>query len=163
MSSRLRPRPIGRVIARRELRQLKPKKKLILELGVPKRDRGAWACPVRVRGLLERGGERVHWILGEDSVQALDLAMQFARTLLEPNDNVLWFDLPVRDLFSRPIPNWGDVKAYRRLIRLVEEESAAYERRYWKRHPGLKKTLGQDLRTTVGRANRHSAMKANLR
>ena len=150
----LRNQPIGQVIARRELQQLKPKKKIILELGMPRRDRGAWGCPVRLRGLLDMGGERVHWILGEDSVQAIELAMQFARTVLEPGDNVVWLGMPVRDIFTRSIPNWGDAKAYRRMLRIVEEESAAYERKYWRRHPGLKKAMGEDKTTAEGKARR---------
>jgi len=146
---RPKPIPMGPVIARRVLQQLKPKKKLVLELGSPRRHRGHWACPLRIRG---HADGQVHLVSGGDGIQALDVAIQFARTLLEPGDNILWYGVPVRDIFPRSIPNWGDTKAYRRMIRLVEKETAAYEPRYWRKHPRLKKALGEDRRTKEGKA-----------
>ena len=50
-----------------------------IAIGTPyPRGNGSWACPVELRGLHDRVAE----IVGEDSLQALSLAVQFAGKLL---------------------------------------------------------------------------------
>jgi hypothetical protein len=54
---------------------------LRLRLGVPKDTRkGDFACPIQISGIQN---DRIFEIVGEDSLQALVLALKFAGTLLQ--------------------------------------------------------------------------------
>ena len=67
---------------------------LRLRLGIPK-DTGKqdFTCPVQISGL---ESDRVFEIVGEDSLQALQLALKFAGTLLqakrEQGTQITWLD-----------------------------------------------------------------------
>lgn len=82
-----RPTRLGRVIAARELRLLRPRRRassVAVRFGQPVRSprprRGdPWWCPVEVTGL---GKRRLTPIAGEDSLQALVLALEFVTNVL---------------------------------------------------------------------------------
>lgn len=77
-----RPADIGEVIAERELTFRRPDREpssVIVRFGKPVQepkpdDSAPWWCPIEVRGL---GADRASSIAGEDSLQALVLALEF--------------------------------------------------------------------------------------
>ena len=80
-----KPIEIGTVVAERKLTFQSDdlQKNVTLVVGQPVRpdiadESDPWWCPIQLRGL----DDRVHSIAGEDSLQALVLALEFARTLL---------------------------------------------------------------------------------
>ena len=82
-----RPRALGKVIAERRLRLERPRRRATVvrvRLGCPVRaprpKRGdPWWCPIQISGL---GKRRLEQVPGEDSLQALILALEFiSRTL----------------------------------------------------------------------------------
>jgi hypothetical protein len=80
-----KPIEIGTVVAERKLTFQSDdlQKSVTLVVGQPVRsdiadESDPWWCPIQLRGL----DDRVHSIAGEDSLQALVLALEFARTLL---------------------------------------------------------------------------------
>lgn len=124
--------PLGRVIARRTLQLVKPRRELVLEIGQPFKAEVDWACPYRIKGL---DGGRVRAAFGIDSAQALELVFQAVRGRMEAaGGRVTWFDRPASLMFVRPIPNWGDDKFYLYLCRLVDREAKAWGRRAEKRN-----------------------------
>jgi len=81
-----KPIEIGTVVAERKLTFQSDdlQKSVTLVVGQPIRsdiadESASWWCPIQLRGL----DDRVHSIAGEDSLQALVLALEFARTLLK--------------------------------------------------------------------------------
>jgi hypothetical protein len=78
-----RPKDLGTVIAERALlfkRRGKPSKTVRLKFGQPVRRRGGpWWCPVQIAGL---GPKKLIPIAGEDSLQALVLALEFVTLTL---------------------------------------------------------------------------------
>jgi hypothetical protein len=82
-----RPRTLGTVIAERRLRVERPKRRATVvrvRFGAPVRaprpKRGdPWWCPVQISGLRKRRLERIP---GEDSLQALILALEFTSRIL---------------------------------------------------------------------------------
>jgi len=85
-----RPRRLGSVIAERRLKLVRRRKlarTVFVRLGRPLRSprperKDPWWCPVEITGL---GKRRLRSIAGEDSLQALVLALQFV-TLVLPAD-----------------------------------------------------------------------------
>jgi hypothetical protein len=58
---------------------------VVLEIGVPRRVPGwDWACPVRIVGLGRRL-EKVEPVFAIDAVQAMQLAIEYARLMLAPH------------------------------------------------------------------------------
>ena len=82
-----RPRALGRVIAERTLKLERPRRRstvVQVKFGCPVRaprpERGdPWWCPVQISGL---GQRRLEKVPGEDSLQALILALEFACRIL---------------------------------------------------------------------------------
>ena len=82
-----RPRALGRVIAERTLKLERPRRRstvLHVKFGCPVRaprpERGdPWWCTVQISGL---GKRRLEKVPGEDSLQALILALEFATRIL---------------------------------------------------------------------------------
>jgi hypothetical protein len=82
-----RPRALGTVIAERTLRLERPRRrptavrvKFGRPIRAPRPERGdPWWCPVQISGLGKRQLERVP---GEDSLQALTLALEFVSRVL---------------------------------------------------------------------------------
>jgi hypothetical protein len=82
-----RPKSIGDVIAERRLllsRRRKRRTTVIVKFGRPVRGsradkRDPWWCPVQIRGL---GPTRVRTVAGEDSLQALILALEFVAAVV---------------------------------------------------------------------------------
>ena len=82
-----RPRALGSVVAERTLRLERPRRRASLvrvrfgrPVRAPRPERGdPWWCPVQVSGL---GRRRLKKLAGEDSLQALILALEFAGRVL---------------------------------------------------------------------------------
>jgi hypothetical protein len=82
-----RPRALGKVIAERRLRFERPRRRATLvrvrfgcPIRAPRPERGdPWWCPVQIEGL---GTRRLEKIPGEDSLQALVLALEFTSRIL---------------------------------------------------------------------------------
>jgi hypothetical protein len=82
-----RPRALGKVIADRQLKLERPRRRstrVRVRIGCPVRaprpTRGdPWWCPVQISGL---GRRRMEMIAGEDSLQALILALEFTSRVL---------------------------------------------------------------------------------
>ena len=78
-----RPRALGRVVAERTLRLERPRRRATVvrvrfgrPVRAPRPGRGdPWWCPVQISGL---GKRRLEKVPGEDSLQALILALEFA-------------------------------------------------------------------------------------
>jgi hypothetical protein len=100
--------PLGKIIARRTLQQVRPRRTLTLEIGEPFEQprtplgQQNWGCPFRIKGL---DGGRVRTATGIDSAQALELVFQAVRVRMEEAGNrVRWYDRPASLMFVRQIP-----------------------------------------------------------
>lgn len=72
---------LGEVIAVRRLKIVgEPRRRVEIRIGRPRRAGQDWACPIQLQGL---GGGSVQLVYGIDGLQALDLAIEAARVLLE--------------------------------------------------------------------------------
>jgi hypothetical protein len=89
-----RPRTLGKVIAERGLKLERPRRRATVvrvrfgcPVRAPRPERGdPWWCPVQISGL---GKRRLEKVAGEDSLQALILALEFiSRTLPAEADRV---------------------------------------------------------------------------
>ena len=89
-----RPRALGKIIAERRLRLERPRRRATVvrvrfgcPVRAPRPKRGdPWWCPVQISGL---GKRRLEKVPGEDSLQALILALEFiSRTLPAEADRV---------------------------------------------------------------------------
>jgi hypothetical protein len=84
-----RPKKLGHVVAERRFRfdGAKGPRHVLLRFGRPVRapkasPRDPWWCPIEVSGLGGLGVSRVRAVAGEDSLQALILALEFAANVL---------------------------------------------------------------------------------
>lgn len=83
-------------VARRVLRVVgSPERTVVVSLGAPTLDLepdfpGVWGCPISIEGIAGMGADRA---LGEDSLQALLLAVELVRRKLDESGLVLaWLD-----------------------------------------------------------------------
>src|SRR5438876_10953289 len=82
-----RPRRLGKAVAERRMRLVRPRRRAAIvtvrfgrPLRAPRPERGdPWWCPVEIRGLGKRTFKAV---AGEDSVQALVLALELVTRIL---------------------------------------------------------------------------------
>lgn len=96
-----KPSEVGTVFATRELslRAAQAEDSVVVEFGVPVRapqpdEYDPWWCPVRISGW---GTPRLQFVAGEDSLQAVMLALQFAKARLaslatEVGGEVFWIE-----------------------------------------------------------------------
>jgi hypothetical protein len=93
-----------------------------LTIGVPQPVRGSdWGCAVQITGLT-RWLSRTRFVFGIDGIQALELAMQYARVNLETSQyDLTWLDATGDLGLPRFLPTLP--KAYRdRIERTIERE-----------------------------------------
>jgi len=114
-----------------------PRVRALVQLGEPEQvAKHEWRCPYEIRGAGARG---VKYAYGVDALQALSLAFQGIRALVDslPHD-LDWMGEPIELAFPRMIPYFGSNKFTRRLQKMVDQELAAnlklQEERYQRRH-----------------------------
>jgi hypothetical protein len=112
----------ARTIASRRLTLVPGGRPVDVELDAPARRRtGEWACAYRIRGI---GRVRAGRALGEDSLQALQLAVAAVRQALEPFAAQLTWTGETGELgLPEPIPDYFGGEFRRRLERLVRQET----------------------------------------
>ena len=116
------PIRFGTVVAARHLVTVDDERPVTVELGVPRRRRtGEWACPYRIRGL---GRARSRQAFGEDSIQALHLALELVRLELEPfRAQLAWADGEPGELFfPRYVPYYFGERFARKLGDMLDRE-----------------------------------------
>ena len=109
-------------IATRRLTLVPSGRPVLIELDAPVRRRsGEWACVHRIRGI---GRVRTGRVLGEDGVQALQLAIAAVRQSLEPfAAQLTWTGEPGELGLPEAIPDYFGGDFRRRLERLVRLET----------------------------------------
>ncbi len=121
---------LGQVIARRVFRKgPKSHGRVVLEIGAPRRVQGwDWACPVRITGLT-RKAETPRPIFGIDGLQALQLAMAFARARLGMvTPPLVWLGELGELGLPRAIPEYLPPAARKRLESAIDQESKRFTR-----------------------------------
>lgn len=109
------------VVAMRYLARTDTGAPVTVQLGRPRQRRtGEFECPYRVRGL---GRVRVGRALGEDSMQALQLAFEAVRIELEPHAALLsWYGASGETGFPQYVPYSLGVRFRTRLERMIRRE-----------------------------------------
>jgi hypothetical protein len=115
-------------IATRHLARTDTGAAVTVELGLPRgRRTGEFECPYRVRGL---GRAKIGRALGEDSVQALQLAFEAVRLELEPHAAILaWYGARGETGFPQYVPYTLGARLRKRLEILVNREIEREARR----------------------------------
>jgi hypothetical protein len=117
------PRPMtDTTIASRRLTLVPSGRPVLVELDAPvPRRSGEWACAWRIRGI---GRARTGRAVGEDGLQALQLALTAVRRALDPfADRLTWTGEPGELGLPEPIPDYFGGGFRRRLERLVQLET----------------------------------------
>ena len=132
-------------IATRHLARIDTGADVTVQLGRPHRRRtGEFECPYRVRGL---GRVRVGRALGEDSVQALQLAFEAVRLELEPHAATLtWYGEPGETGFPQCVPYTFGGRFRKRLEDIVSREIEREARRLEARSKANRKASKRALR-----------------
>jgi hypothetical protein len=109
-------------IATRQLTLVPGGRPVVIELDAPVRRRsGEWACVHRIRGI---GRLRTGRAVGEDGIQALQLAIAAVRQSLEPfAAQLTWTGEPGELGLPEAIPDYFGGEFRRRLERLVRLET----------------------------------------
>jgi hypothetical protein len=109
-------------IATRRLTLVPSGRPVLIELDAPVRRRsGEWMCVHRIRGI---GRVRAGRAMGEDGVQALQLALAAVRVSLEPfAAQLTWTGEPGELGLPEAIPDYFGGEFRRRLERLVRQET----------------------------------------
>ncbi len=109
-------------IAARRLTLVPSGRPVDVELDAPVRRRGGeWACAYRIRGI---GRVRAGRTVGEDGVQALQLALSAVRQALDPfAAQLTWTGEPGELGLPEPIPDYFGGEFRRRIERLVRQET----------------------------------------
>jgi hypothetical protein len=136
--------PLGKVIARRELRMRNTEHPVVVSIGTPKHIGGGWdwACPYSISGLGKLICGHVH---GIDALQALQLVSTGIRQVLEQSGCELTFE-GCSDLglaFPKLIPSFGDPRLEHRLVKLLVAETT----RWVKRHKAAEISGGRGFAT----------------
>jgi hypothetical protein len=109
-------------IATRRLTLVPSGRPVLIELDAPiQRRSGEWMCVHRIRGI---GRVRTGRAIGEDGVQALQLALAAVRQSLEPfAAQLTWTGEPGELGLPEAIPDYFGGEFRRRLERLVRQET----------------------------------------
>jgi hypothetical protein len=131
---------LGTIVATRKLKRLDRRGSVLIRVGLPRRRRtGEWACPYQLTGLAD---ERIRRVLGEDSIQALHLALEAIRMDLKPFEKQLTWTGAPGDLFlPEYVPYYYGTKFAEHLSTVIEEEMRQEGRRIQQRarRRGLKR------------------------
>ncbi len=121
--------PVGTVIARRTLVDVKSGAPIVVSIGAPVfiGDGWDWACPYRIRGLSKPLSGHAH---GIDGIQALQLVSLAIREALEKTKRSFsWHDQPFWQLgFPKMINGIGIAAFERHLEDVVEREYRRFPR-----------------------------------
>ena len=114
--------PPAAPIASRRLTLLPSGRPVLVELGAPREVRGgAWDCSYHIRGL---GRTRTARARGDDSLQALQLALDAVRRELEPfGARLTWSGEPGETGLAASVPEYFGGAFRRRLERMVQLET----------------------------------------
>src|SRR5215211_5807251 len=123
----------GMPIAVRQLSLVPSGRPVVIELDAPGRRRaGEWACTYRIRGL---GRARAGRALGEDGVQALQLALAAIRRELDPfGPRLTWTGEPGELGLPEAVPDFLGSEFRRRVERMVRAETERETRRLQQFH-----------------------------
>jgi hypothetical protein len=134
-------------IATRHLARTDTGAAVTVQLGRPRvRRTGEFECPYRVRGL---GRAKIGRALGEDSVQALQLAFEAVRLELEPHVAILtWYGARGETRFPQYVPYSLGGRFRKRLEIMVNREIEREARRLKHRSKARRKSS----RHSLGRA-----------
>lgn len=124
------------VATRRLSRPRAPKRPVTVNLLMPRRTRtGEWQCPFRITGLRVPKIQN-YYGYGEDSMQALSLALQGIRVMLEHSrQRVSWLSGEPGDHgFARMVPEPFGLKFSTWLNRMIDREIARKLRKLELRH-----------------------------
>lgn len=128
-------RKLGVVIAVRQLRRAGPQPKAVtVKLGKPRRSKEIdWECPFSISGLGIRG---IQYGRGVDAIQALSMALEGVRVLLERSGARLsWIGGQPGDAgFDRIVPNFFGPKFSKRLNRIIDREVERFCRSIERKH-----------------------------
>ncbi len=115
---------LGRVIARRVLSEQGTEEKVIVMLGAPRRvENYHWLCPYLIKGIVDSG---VEYIPGEDSLQALLLAVEGMRQSFERSGrDLVWCGEGPQ--IPRQVPTHQGKQFEQRVALAIERES----KRFW--------------------------------
>jgi|SRR5688572_6929616 len=132
-------------IATRHLARTDTGAAVTVQLGRPRRRRtGEFECPYFVRGL---GRAKVGRALGEDSVQALQLAFEALRLEHEPHAAILtWYGELGETGFPQYVPYAFGARFRKRLEAMVNREIEREARRLEHRSKARRKASGESLR-----------------
>jgi hypothetical protein len=132
-------------IATRHLARTDTGAAVTVQLGRPRRRRtGEFECPYRVRGL---GRAKIGRALGEDSVQALQLAFEAVRLELEPHAAMLtWYGALGETGFPQYVPYTLGGRFRKRLEAMVNREIEREGRRLERRSKAGRKASRNSLR-----------------
>ena len=125
-------------IATRHLARTDTGGAVIVQLGRPRRRRtGEFECPYRVRGL---GRVKLGRALGEDGVQALQLAFEAVRLELDPHAGTLtWYGAAGETGFPQYVPYSLGSRFRKRLEAVVSREIEREARRLEQRSKARRK------------------------
>ena len=149
----------GRVIAEREYRV--GREKVLLQIGTPheaswKRD---FYCPIR---LVRDGNTTLKWAFGGDAVQALQLALQLSRVLLQTSSPRITWDggqAPGDVGIEKTIFSAYGLEFTRDLERRVDEAVLERGRELERRHKAKEATARKGARAKLRRAPRRATRK----
>jgi|SRR5437867_7969510 len=132
-------------IATRHLARTDTGAAVTVQLGRPRRRRtGEFECPYRVRGL---GRAKIGRALGEDSVQALQLAFEAVRRELEPHAAILtWYGALGETGFPQYVPYTFGGRFRKRLEAMLNREIEREARRLEHRSKARREASRDSLR-----------------
>ena len=113
------PRELGPVVAQRELRETSTDRTLMVQIGKPRRGDRAWECPFRICGL---GRTRVRVAYGVDAVQALVMAVEGTRVLIQKSGRSISFLADGDGGVPRYVPQWYGTQFAQRIGRMIDRE-----------------------------------------
>jgi hypothetical protein len=125
MSVAKSPRVVKPIAVRRYTVEGEPDREVVLALGKPRPYRGSaseWVCPVRIEGLPKPKRRLIH---GIDALQALQLAVEYARRTLDRSGlRLLWLPggEPGDAGIPLPVPTAWGFAFQQRLERIVQQE-----------------------------------------
>lgn len=137
-------RKLGVVIAVRQLHGEGRRPKVVtVKLGKPRRSKEIdWECPFSITGLGIRG---IQYGRGVDAVQALSMALEGARVLLERSGARLSWSAgqPGDTGFYRFVPKFFGPKFSKRLERIIDREVERFGRAIEMKHRRLPKSADE--------------------
>ena len=138
-------RKFGTIVATRRLSLIGTKGKIVIvKIGKPRKLGGEeWACPFFIDGL---GVQKIVYGHGFDAIQALVMALEGIRTVLEKTGKRLsWADGEAGLTgFSRFVPIFYGLKFMKRVDRLIDREVRSFARAAERKHRREHRTKAEE-------------------